>query len=129
MDEIEKLAKLQGAELNEAKKVLARAATTIAHGTDAANAAETAAAALFAGGANMDNVPTKEIKMSEPMGALDFLCAAGLFDSKSDARRMIEQGGIQIDGEKLTDWRATIEPKSEFMVQRGKKTHLKVVVK
>jgi len=129
MDEIEKLAKLQGAELNEAKKVLARAATTIAHGADAANAAETAAAALFAGGADMDNVPTKEIKMSEPMGALDFLCAAGLFDSKSDARRMIEQGGIQIDGEKLIDWRATIEPKSEFMVQRGKKTHLKVVVK
>ena len=129
MDEIEKLGKLQGAELNEAKKVLARAATTIAHGADAANAAETAAAALFAGGADMDNVPTKEIKMDASMGVLDFLCAAGLFDSKSDARRMIEQGGIQIDGEKLTDWRATIEPKSEFMVQRGKKTHLKVVVK
>ena len=129
MDEIEKLAKLQGAELNEAKKILARAATTIAHGADAANAAEAAAAALFAGGANMDNVPTKEIKMDASMGVLDFLCAAGLFDSKSDARRMIEQGGIQIDGEKLTDWRATIEPKSEFMVQRGKKTHLKVVVK
>ena len=129
MDEIEKLAKLQGAELNEAKKILARAATTIAHGADAAAAAETAAAALFAGGANMDNVPTTEITMPEPMGVLDFLCAAGLFDSKSDARRMIEQGGVQIDGEKLTDWRAVIEPKPEFMVQRGKKTHLKVVVK
>lgn len=129
MDEIEKLAKLQGAELNEAKKILARAATTIAHGADAAAAAETAAAALFGGGANMENVPTAEIAMPEPMGALDFLCAAGLFESKSDARRMIEQGGVQIDGEKLTDWRAVIEPKSEFMVQRGKKTHLKVVVK
>lgn len=129
MDEIEKLAKLQGAELNEAKKILARAATTIAHGADAAAAAETAAAALFGGGANMENVPTAEIAMPEPMGALDFLCAAGLFDSKSDARRMIEQGGVQIDGEKLTDWRAVIKPKSEFMVQRGKKTHLKVVVK
>lgn len=129
MDEIEKLAKLQGAELNEAKKILARAATTIAHGADAAAAAESTAAALFAGGENMNDVPTTEIRMMAPMGALDFLCAAGLFDSKSDARRMIEQGGIQIDGKKLTDWRATIEPKPEFMVQRGKKNHLKVVVK
>ena len=63
------------------------------------------------------------------MGAIDFLCAAGLFDTKSDARRMIEQGGVQIDGEKLTDWRAVIAKKPEFMVQRGKKTHMKVIVK
>lgn len=129
LDEIEKLAKLQGAELNEAKKILAHAATTIAHGEDAAIAAENAAAALFGGGGNMENVPTVEIKMDGEMGMLDFLCAIGLFDSKSDARRMIEQGGVQIDGEKVSDWRATIAPKAEFMVQRGKKNHLKVVVK
>lgn len=129
LDEIEKLAKLQGAELNEAKKILAHAATTIAHGEDAAIAAENAAAALFGGGGNMENVPTVEIKMDGEMGMLDFLCAIGLFDSKSDARRMIEQGGVQIDGEKVSDWRATIAPRAEFMVQRGKKNHLKVVVK
>ena len=129
MDEIKKLSALQGAELNEAKKILARAATTIAHGAAAADAAETAAAALFAGGASDANVPTKEIDMFEPMGVLDFLCATGLFDTKSEARRMVEQGGVQIDGEKITDWRATIAPKPDFMVQRGKKTHLKVVVK
>lgn len=129
IDEIEKLSHLQGAELNEAKKILANAATTIAHGTDAAADAEHAAAALFGGGGDMQNVPTAEIEMPEQMGALDFLCAAGLFDTKSDARRMIEQGGVQIDGEKLTDWRAVIAKKPEFMVQRGKKTHLKVIVK
>lgn len=129
LDEIEKLAKLQGAELNEAKKILAHAATTIAHGEDAAIAAENAAAALFGGGGNMENVPTVEIKMDGEMGMLDFLCAIGLFDSKSDARRMIEQGGVQIDGQKVSDWRATIIPKAEFMVQRGKKNHIKVVVK
>ena len=129
IDEIEKLSHLQGAELNEAKKILANAATTIAHGTDAAGTAEHAAAALFGGGGDMQNVPTVEIEMPEQMGALDFLCAAGLFDTKSDARRMIEQGGVQIDGEKLTDWRAVIAKKPEFMVQRGKKTHLKVIVK
>lgn len=129
ISEINKLAKLQGAELNEAKKILARAATTIAHGADAAAAAESAASALFGGDGNDANIPTREIKMPDAMGVLDFLTAVGLFDSKSDARRMVEQGGVQIDGEKITDWRATIQPKSEFMVQRGKKNHIKVVVK
>jgi len=129
MDEIEKLSKLQGSELNEAKKILARAATTIAHGAAAAETAERAAAALFGGGGDMQNVPSVEIEMPDQMGALDFLCAAGLFDTKSDARRMIEQGGVQIDGEKLTDWRAVVAKKPEFMVQRGKKTHMKVIVK
>lgn len=129
MDEIEKLSKLQGSELNEAKKILARAATTIAHGAAAAEDAERAAAALFGGGGDMQNVPSVEIEMPDQMGALDFLCAAGLFDTKSDARRMIEQGGVQIDGEKLTDWRAVLTKKPEFMVQRGKKTHMKVIVK
>ncbi len=129
MDEIEKLSKLQGSELNEAKKILARAATTIAHGAAAAETAERAAAALFGGGGDMQNVPSVEIEMPGQMGVIDFLCAAGLFDTKSDARRMIEQGGVQIDGEKLTDWRAVIAKKPEFMVQRGKKTHMKVIVK
>lgn len=129
MNEIEKLSRLQGSELNDAKKILARAATTIAHGAAAADAAERAAAALFGGGGDMQNVPSVEIEMPGQMGAIDFLCAAGLFDTKSDARRMIEQGGVQIDGEKLTDWRAVIAKKPEFMVQRGKKTHLKVIVK
>ncbi len=129
MDEIEKLARLQGAELNEAKKILAHAATTIAHGAVAADDAERAAPALFGGGGDMQNVPSVKIEMPEQMGALDFLCAAGLFDTKSDARRMIEQGGVQIDGEKITDWRAVIVKKPEFMVQRGKKTHLKVIAK
>lgn len=129
MDEIEKLSRLQGSELNDAKKILARAATTIAHGAAAAEEAECTAAALFGGGGDMQNVPSVEIEMPGQMGALDFLCAAGLFDTKSDARRMIEQGGVQIDGEKLTDWRAVVAKKPEFMVQRGKKTHLKVIVK
>jgi len=126
MSEIKNMCK---SDIIAAKKRMAFEITKLIHGEELATAAVETAAALFAGGANMDNVPTTEIIMPEPMGALDFLCAAGLFDSKSDARRMIEQGGVQIDGEKLTDWRAVIEPKPEFMVQRGKKTHLKVVVK
>ena len=129
IDEIERMSKVQGSELNAVKKILANAATTIAHGADAAAAAEGAAAALFAGGAATENMPSAEIEMSAPMGVIDFLCAAGLFDTKSEARRMIEQGGIQINGAKVTDWRATVEPMSEIMVQKGKKNFLRVIVK
>ena len=103
--------------------------TKLIHGEELAQQAVDTAAALFGGGGDTQNVPSVEIEMPDQMGALDFLCAAGLFDTKSDARRMIEQGGVQIDGEKLTDWRAIIAKKPEFMVQRGKKTHMKVIVK
>ncbi|MCR4918125.1 MAG: tyrosine--tRNA ligase [Alphaproteobacteria bacterium] len=128
MGEIEKMAKLQGAELNEAKKILAFAATEIAHGKSAAQAAEKTAAELFSG-QNSANMPFVTLDLSEPIGVLDLLCSAGLFDSKSDARRMIEQGGIQLDGNKITDWRMIIQPTDEIIVQRGKKTHLKIVGK
>lgn len=129
LDEIAKMSKLRDAELNEVKKKLAFAATEIAHGTDAAIAAENAAAALFGGGGDMSNVPSVEIEMKSPMGILDFLCAAGLFDTKSDARRNTEQGGIQIDGVKITDPKTMIAPADEIMVQKGKKVFLRVICK
>ena len=129
LSEINELVKKQGAELNEVKKRLAFAATEIAHGTEAARAAEEAAAALFGGGANSANVPSIDFEMKSAMGILDFLTAIKLFDSKSEARRMVEQGGIQIDGEKITDKDYVIEPAESIMVQRGKKVFLKVIVK
>ncbi len=129
LDEIGELAKLQGAELNSVKRKLAFAATEIAHGHDAAVAAESAADALFGGGKNSDSVPSVEIEKFDAMGIVDFLCAIKMFASRSEARRMIEQGGIQIDGNKVTDWNAVIKPADEIMVQKGKKTFLRVVVK
>ena len=63
------------------------------------------------------------------MGIVDFLVAIKMFPSKSEARRMIEQGGIQIDGDKITDWKFEISPRDEIMVQKGKKTFLRVVIK
>lgn len=129
LDEIAKLSALQGAELNVAKKRLAFAATEIAHGTDAAVAAQEAADALFGGGVNSANIPSIEIEMAGDMGILDFLCATKLFPSKSEARRMVEQGGIQIDGNKITDPKSVVAMASEFMVQKGKKVFLKVTVK
>lgn len=125
LEEIAELSKKQGAELNEVKKRLAFAATEIAHGTDAARAAEDAATALFAGGVSA-NAPSFDLKMDAPMGIIDFLVAIKLFDSKSEARRMVEQGGIQIDGEKITDKDYVVNPRDSIMVQRGKKVFLKV---
>ena len=129
LDEIAQLSALQGAELNVAKKRLAFAATEIAHGTDAAVAAQEAADALFGGGVNSANIPSIEIEMAGDMGILDFLCATKLFPSKSEARRTVEQGGIQIDGNKITDPKSVVAMASEFMVQKGKKVFLKVIVK
>lgn len=129
LEEIAELSKKQGAELNDVKKRLAFAATEIAHGTVAAKQAEEAAAALFGGGANSANVPSVDLEMKSPMPILDFLVAVKLFDSKSEARRMVEQGGIQIDGEKITDKEYVVKPAESIMVQRGKKVFLKVNVK
>ena len=129
LDEIARLSALQGAELNSAKKVLAFAATEIAHGHDAAVMAQQTADALFGGGARLENMPSVEIEMSADMGVLDFLVATGLFPSKSEARRMVEQGGIQIDGAKVTDPKSVVAVADEIMVQKGKKTFLKVIKK
>lgn len=126
--EIEKMSSLQGAELNDVKKRLAFAATEIAHGTKAAQEAEATAASLFGGG-DSANAPSFDLEMREPMGIVDFLVAVKLFDSKSEARRMVEQGGIQIDGEKITDKEYVVKPAESIMVQRGKKVFLKVNIK
>ena len=127
LDEIARWAKLQGAELNEAKKILAFAATEIAHGHDASVAAAGASDALFGGGTDTENIPTFELDMTDAMALPEFLVAIKLFPSKSEARRMIAQGAIQINGNKITDWQATVAPADEIMVQKGKKTFLRVV--
>lgn len=129
LGEIAEMSQAKDAELNAVKKKLAFAATEIAHGHDAAVAAESAAAALFGGGGDVENMPTVEIEMHNEMGILDFLCAAGVFESKSDARRNVDQGGIQIDGAKITDPKTMIKPAEKIMVQKGKKVFLRVICK
>ena len=107
---------------------MAFAATEIAHGTAAAQDAKETATGLFGGG-NTANMPTIEISMDDNMTAPEFLVACGLFQSKGEARRMIEQGGIQINGTKITDWNFIVECAPEITVQKGKKTFLKVITK
>lgn len=126
MDEVRSMC---ATDIIAAKRRMAFEITKLIHGEQLATQAVETAAALFAGGANMENVPKTEIEMAGDMGILDFLCATGLFPSRSEARRMVEQGGIQIDGDKITDPKYIVSVADEFMVQKGKKTFLKVVKK
>ncbi|MDR1826441.1 MAG: tyrosine--tRNA ligase [Rickettsiales bacterium] len=134
LDEIAKLAKLKDAELNEAKKILAFEATKIAHGKDAANAAAAASAALFAGAAVASATvvasaaPSVNVKAKLPMSAIDFAMLSGLFPTKSEARRTIGQGGLSVNGRRVLSVDEVIEGAGEFLVQKGKKTFVKVVV-
>lgn len=125
MDEVRKMCH---DDIISAKKRMAFEITKLVHGEDAANEAANTAASLFGGG-NTDNAPSFDLEMTEPMGIVDFLVAVKLFDSKSEARRMVEQGGIQIDGTKIASKDYIVEPTDSLLVQRGKKTFLKVSIK
>jgi len=126
MNEIKDLCKN---DIIAAKKRMAFEITKLIHGPELAQDAVNAAAALFAGGADNSNVPTTELEMNGDMKILDFLVAIKLFDSKSEARRNVEQGGIQINGDKITDKEFVVTVADEYMVQKGKKTFLRVIKK
>ena len=126
MDEIKKMCK---SDIVAAKRRMAFEITKLIHGEDVAKAAADTAMSLFSGAGNTADMPTVDIKMSSPMGVVDFLCVAGLFTSKSEARRNVEQGGIQIDGKKITDPKTEIVPADSIMVQKGKKVFLRVICK
>ena len=127
LDEITRLAALPGESINTTKVILARHITGMIHGEDAANEAAQMAESLFAG--DGDNAPTMEISAKLPMSALDFAMMTGLFESRSDARRTIEQGGLTIGGRRIQTTDDIIEKASETLVQKGKKTFLKLVIK
>ncbi len=129
--EIEKLEKLQGAEIREAKKVLAREITTLVHGADESAAAEKAATALFSGGGDDSTVPSSERPASdfagEGLSLLDALTETGLMKSKGEARRMIRQKAVRVGGDLIED--ETLQLTAEYVqdgkiaLQVGKKRH------
>ena len=112
-----------------AKKRMAYEITKLIHGEELAVAAVAAAMALFNGGANAGAIPTKKMAISQPVNIVDFLVQSDMFASKSEARRNIEQGGIQLDGIKITDKDFIVQPSESILIQKGKKTFLKVVGK
>ena len=133
MDEVRRLGALQGAEINEAKKVLAYEVTKIVHGKDAADKAQSAAEALFGGGVTMDDVPTIAVK-AEDMGQklLDLLFANKVISSKSEGRRLMQQEGLTIDEEKVTDVNTDVDDalfkgKDSLLLRKGKKKYYRLL--
>ena len=135
LEEIAELEKLEGAELNKAKEVLAYETTKLIHGEEEAKKAQQAARSLFAGGADSDNIPTTELSDGDfadgKINILDLLVKAGLAPSKSEARRNVQQGGVSVDGEKITDVNfeitaELIREKGNIVAKRGKKAFRRI---
>jgi tyrosyl-tRNA synthetase len=132
LDEIEKLAALQGAEINEAKKALADAATTLLHGVDAARVAADTARQTFEEGTIAENLPTVEVSRSEleaGIGVLASFVKAGLVASNGEARRQIKGGGLRVNDAAVGDERmlltpANLTPEGVVKLSLGKKRHV-----
>ncbi|MGM9643445.1 MAG: tyrosine--tRNA ligase [Eubacteriales bacterium] len=134
MEQIEAMDSWEGSQLNTAKEILAYELTKLVHGEDEANKARASAKALFGSGADAD-IPTATLTESDLTdGSIDILTVlvkAGLVPSKSEARRAVEQGGVTVDGEKVTNIKATYSTESltaGFVVRRGKKAFKKVIL-
>ena len=131
LDEIARLAALQGSEINEAKKVLATEATALMHGRDAAEEAAGAARKTFEEGARAENLPTVEIPSAEmhSLGVLAAFVHAGLVSSNGEARRQIKGGGLQVNDPTVTDEKmvlspAALTPEGVIKLSLGKKRHV-----
>ena len=135
LEEIKEMEKWEGSELNKAKEILAYELTTLVHSEEDAKAAQESARALFSQG-NAANMPTVELSDADledgKIDIISLLVKADLAPSRSEARRNIQQGGVSVNGEKVTDIQATVA-KGELVdgavVKRGKKKFKKVVVK
>ena len=135
LDEINELAKAEGSELNAVKARLAFELTAMVHGEEEANKAKTAAEALFGGGGNLENVPTTnltdDVFTDGGITITDLLLVCGLCPSKGEAKRLIQQGGVAVNEEKITDPFAVIGAdafaEGYAMIKKGKKTYHKAV--
>ncbi len=136
LEEIEELAKLEGSEINKAKEILAYELTNLIHGKEEADKAQEAARALFGSKQNTDNMPSTQLSDDDftdgSVAILDLLSKCGLIPSKKEGRRLIEQGGISVDDEKITDVYATVAKdafeKGHVIIKKGKKTFHKAVL-
>ncbi len=135
MEEITKLAALEGQDINDAKKVLAFEATRLCHGQEAANnAAETARQTFEKGtlGADIPTIDVDRTRLEGGISVVDLLVEAGLSASKGEARRLIKGGGARVNGDQITDQDATVaadalNENSDFQLSAGKKKHVRVI--
>ena len=134
VEDIEEMEKdMEGSQFNKAKELLAYELTTLVHGKEEADKALEASKALFGGGGNSENMPTAVISSAEledgSMGLLNILVKAELAPSVSEARRLVQQGGITVNDEKISDPKARISLSGEVIIRKGKKAFRKIIVK
>ena len=137
LEEIDAMESWEGAQLNQAKEILAFELTKLVHGEEEAAKAREASHALFAGGGDSAHMPTVELSSADfadgDMDILSLLVKTELAPSRSDARRAVEQGGVSVADEKVTDFRTAYNADSfgadGLVVKRGKKKFVKVLVK
>ena len=135
MEQIKEMEKWEGGQLNTAKEILAKELTALVHGEEEAKKAEAGAKALFAGG-EQAQIPTAKVTEADLLdGSIDILgllVKAGLCASRSEARRAVEQGGVSVDGEKVSDIRTLYAPETlrgeGITLKRGKKSFKKVIM-
>ena len=136
LEEIDELAKLEGSEINKAKEILAHELTELVHGKEEADKAQEAARAIFSNKTNTDNMPSTTLTEADfadgEIGILDLMKKCGLIPSNGEGRRLIQQGGVSVDDEKVTDVYAKIA-KSDFekgyvVIKKGKKVYHKAIL-
>ena len=133
LEQIEEMDKWEGSQLNKAKEILAYELTNMVHGEEEAQKALDAAKALFAKGGASANVPTVEIEVDGEIGILDILVATKQCSSRGDARRNVDQGGVSVNDVKVDSSNKMFTKEemmaSDFIVKKGKKSFVKVIVK
>ncbi len=129
MEQIREIEKWDDSRINEKKELLAFELTKLVHSEEEAQKALEAARSLFSGNANSENIPSVELENYSPASIVDLLLLSGLTTSKGEGRRLVEQGGISIDGEKVTSPSKIIEIKDSVVIKKGKKVFLKVIAK
>ena len=135
IEQIEQMSSWQGSQLNRAKEILAFELTKMVHGEEEAQKADAAAKALFGSGADNANMPTTELEAAQAengIAILDLMQHCGLIASKSEGRRLVQQGGVSAGGQKITDpaYRfAAADFENGLVLKKGKKVFHKVVLK
>ena len=132
LEEIEKMESWQGAELNKAKEILAYELTSLVHGKEEADIAQQSAKALFAGGGDDSNMPTTKLTLDgEDISIIDVLVETKLCSSRGEAKKLIQQGGVSIEEQKITDLGLRLtkdELTSGVKIKKGKKIYHKVTI-
>ena len=132
IEEIEQIENWAPERINEKKELLAYELTALVHGTEEADKAKAVAYSLFSGMGDDANMPTTELDVAEDMNILDLMVACGLAASKSEARRLVMQGGVSVDDEKITaiDYTVTLNAlKVGVKIRKGKKVFHKAILK